>query len=504
MRPATLRALLTVLALVGAAACSDSGTGPDDGDDGGDGGNGGGAKVAQLQVAGGSGQQAAVSTALPLPLTVVAVDAQGAPVSGASVQFAVSQGGGSVSPSSATTDAQGRASTTWTLGATPGAHAVTATAGNASVQFSATAVPSGLYVDVVTSYENTCARTVQNRVHCWGLTQDFQSGPPRPGEVCQVDAPCVLTPQAVTNDLTFASVAPGLRHTCAVSTAGALYCWGSNASLALGIGQSDWSYRTGVPQQVDATRSWRQVTADDRFACALTADGAAYCWGKPGALGSGPPPALPVGAPAPVAGGIAFASIEAQAENVCGLTAQGELHCWGANGNGQHGTGDKVVHLTPARGGGAATYKAVSLGGAHACGIGMDDRVTCWGSNSHGQLGVNGIAESLVPVPVTTTLTFKAIAAGATHTCGIASDGAAYCWGNNLDGQLGNGFIGSGWQPRPVAGGRTFVGIEAKREYTCALGTDAKLYCWGDNTNGQLGDGTTADRVAPVLVAGQN
>lgn len=53
---------------------------------------------------------------LPSPLVVQANDALGNPVSGAPLVFAVTQGGGSVSPTTSSTGANGRASTTFTLG----------------------------------------------------------------------------------------------------------------------------------------------------------------------------------------------------------------------------------------------------------------------------------------------------------------------------------------------------------------------------------------------------
>jgi alpha-tubulin suppressor-like RCC1 family protein len=555
------------------AGCGGDAAGPDD--DG---------RTSALQVAAGTGQRAAVTAALPQPLTVVALGADGEPVAGAVVQFTVSANGGSVSPSSATTDAQGRASTTWTLGTAAGGHTVTARAGGATAEFTAAAdagPPVGFslaqdsfslepgmdsvlhyvaldahgnpntaarpaftvddpsiatvgesgglvalaagrttvratlagiqdqatlivgfrFVGIAVGYDHACATTAGSRLHCWGLTQDHQAGSSR-GESCEGGA-CLRSPRIVTDDVAFAHVAPGHRHTCGVGGTGTLFCWGSNEQWALGLGPLDMSFRAEQPTAVDASRSYTTIAADEAYACALTTQGAAYCWGRPGALGAGPPPALPAPQPSPVAGGLAFASIYAAPTTACALTAAGEAYCWGANGNGQIGVGDKAPRNTPARAAAGMSFKAFALGGAHACAIGSDDRVYCWGSNSHGQLGVDVIAESLAPVPISSALTFTAIAAGATHTCGIASDGAAWCWGSNYDGQLGNGFVGSGWQPRAVAGGRSFTRIDAKRDFTCAIGTDARVWCWGDNDNGQVGDGTVLDRAAPVPVLGQ-
>ncbi len=76
----------------------------------------------------GNAQTGAVSAALAQPLVVKATASDGVGVAGASVTFAVVTGGGSVGSAAVTTDASGLASTTWTLGADPGAQSVTASA----------------------------------------------------------------------------------------------------------------------------------------------------------------------------------------------------------------------------------------------------------------------------------------------------------------------------------------------------------------------------------------
>ncbi len=96
--------------------------------------------AAGLQKTAGDLQTGTVGTALPTPLKVTVVDRLGAPVAGQPVTFAVT-GGGSLSVTTATTGADGSATTTWTLGmSTATAQAVTATSGASSVSFGVTAV----------------------------------------------------------------------------------------------------------------------------------------------------------------------------------------------------------------------------------------------------------------------------------------------------------------------------------------------------------------------------
>jgi Domain of unknown function (DUF4082)/Bacterial Ig-like domain (group 1) len=95
----------------------------------------------------GNNQTGTVGTALSNPLIVQVKDSTGNPQSGVTVNFAVTSGGGSVSPTSAVTAANGQASTVLTLGAIPSgsndAVIVTVTAsGIGSTTFTAKAVPA--------------------------------------------------------------------------------------------------------------------------------------------------------------------------------------------------------------------------------------------------------------------------------------------------------------------------------------------------------------------------
>lgn len=96
---------------------------------------------AQVLVAvSGDTQTGTVQSPLPAPLVVAVRDSFGNGVPGVAVTFAVTSGGGSVAPASATTGTNGTAFTTFTLGATVGDQTVQAAAsGLAGVTFTATA-----------------------------------------------------------------------------------------------------------------------------------------------------------------------------------------------------------------------------------------------------------------------------------------------------------------------------------------------------------------------------
>jgi plastocyanin len=91
--------------------------------------------------ASGDGQTGTVGTSLANPLRVV-VTLESAPHAGDTVTWAASGAGASVTPLTSVTDASGIATTTWTLGTTPGAQSATATLAGATgspVTFGATA-----------------------------------------------------------------------------------------------------------------------------------------------------------------------------------------------------------------------------------------------------------------------------------------------------------------------------------------------------------------------------
>ena len=82
--------------------------------------------AASIAINSGNNQTARVNTALPTPLSVIVRDANGNAVAGVTVQFAVVTGHGGVSAASAVSDANGVASTNWTLGSSVGTQTVSA------------------------------------------------------------------------------------------------------------------------------------------------------------------------------------------------------------------------------------------------------------------------------------------------------------------------------------------------------------------------------------------
>ena len=108
------------LALVVVAACSS-----DKGTNGGD-----HTTPAAIAISGGNNQVGTPSVALASPISARVTNAQGNPLSGQSVSFAVTRGNGIVSAGTVLTDNNGVAQTTWTLGAGAVRQEVAATIGS--------------------------------------------------------------------------------------------------------------------------------------------------------------------------------------------------------------------------------------------------------------------------------------------------------------------------------------------------------------------------------------
>lgn len=115
--------------------------------------------LAQLTVSAGNGQTGGVNTALPIALKVRSVDPYTSnPYSGLTVTFSDANRGGVFNPPSAVTDANGYASTTYTLPGIVGTYTITASAaGNSPATFTENAVSGTMTAIVIKSGYNQSA-----------------------------------------------------------------------------------------------------------------------------------------------------------------------------------------------------------------------------------------------------------------------------------------------------------------------------------------------------------
>jgi alpha-tubulin suppressor-like RCC1 family protein len=251
-------------------------------------------------------------------------------------------------------------------------------------------------------------------------------------------------------------ISAGLSTVCAVSRAGAAYCWGANASGQLG----------------------NNSTTDSPVPVAVTASGALS--------------------------GVTLTQLETLNVATCALSGAGAAYCWGSNSNGQLGNNSTTQSNVPVTVlTGTAILTQVTAGTSYACVLTTTGDAGCWGLNSSGQVGNPATAVNfLVPAPVTSEATM--IAAAANASC-LTRNGKALCWGDNGTGQLG---IGSNTESHlPVAvstsgvlSGVTVTQIGLGQGFGCALSSAGAAYCWGLGTSGQLGNNTGASSNVPVAV----
>jgi len=376
---------------------------------------------------------------------------------------------------------------------------VVATDVNANGQQVYTLNVNGLYLTDIASISgggyHTCALTTAGGVKCWGENSNGQLG----------DNTTVSksTPVAVSGlSSGVSTISTGLYHTCALTTAGAVKCWGRNGFGQLG--DEDVGVHKSVPTAVAGLSSGvSHVSLGDYHTCAVTTAGAVKCWGHNAGGQLGDNTYVNKATPTPVSGlSSGIVSVDLGQHHTCALTTGGGLKCWGSNYYGELGDGTGSNRKTPAYVTGMVSgVSSVSLRARHSCAVTTAGAVKCWGKNASGQLGNNSTANKLSPTTVSGMSSgMSAVSAGQKHACGLTTAGGVKCWGYNNSGELGNNTTTNSLVPVDVSGlatGVSAIGIGIS--HSCAL-TSGGIKCWGYNGQGQVGDNTTTQRSAPVQV----
>lgn len=250
-------------------------------------------------------------------------------------------------------------------------------------------------------------------------------------------------------------------HSCMVTEAKTVECWGSNQYGQLGPNNT-----TGLKTAVPGLSNVLDVVTGEKHSCAII-DGL---------------------------------------DPVSGET--NPVKCWGNNSEGQLGTGNTISSSTPQyvmggttrHGGTGALVDAKKLiaGAAHTC-VASASVMHCWGRNSSGQLGSGTITPySASPVLVGNYKGYpmypvaQTMAAGSNHTCAAASHidytyPYVYCWGAGVSGQLGNGQSQNSAIPSIVQHIQSYsheyfanhIRLSAGNTHTC-INEEDMVSCWGN------------------------
>jgi alpha-tubulin suppressor-like RCC1 family protein len=292
----------------------------------------------------------------------------------------------------------------------------------------------------------SCALTSEGEAECWGFNGDGQLGD---GTTTSTTEPVAVSDLGAG----VKEISTGGFHTCAVTSAGAARCWGSGEAGALGDGTTT---NTTTPVTVSGLSSGvTAISAGEFDTCALTSAGAVKCWGddENGQLGNGTTGFTTT--PVSVIGlGSGVIAISAGHVHNCALTSAGAARCWGSNDHGQLGDGTTTDASEPVSVVGLSSgVTAISAGNAHTCALTSAGAAKCWGDDEFGQLGDDSLTNTTEPVAVTGLSSgVTAISAGLWDTCAVTSIGAAKCWGDGEVGALGDGTSTSTSKPVEVAG----------------------------------------------------
>ena len=344
---------------------------------------------------------------------------------------------------------------------------LTITVGAASVASRQSLAASGLHACAITA----------GALQCWGSNSIGQLGN---GTTVGSSSPVQVA--GLTSGVT--SVAVGSDTTCALSSSGAVTCWGR-------IGDDEWADNANTPAQVPGLVSGvRSIAAGDQHRCAVRDTGAVLCWGYLGEM-------IPFGrtlTPVQISGLSSGAiSVAAGSDHSCALLSTGAVKCWGVNDEGQLGDGTTRNAVVPVQVKGLASgVRAITADWKRSCAVLSTGAVTCWGGRSTLPVQVPGLGQAVT-----------ATGGDSSTRCALLSTGAVTCWGANDLGQLGNGTTVNSATPVQVTGLTSGVtALAAGGRASCALLAAGAVKCWGWNQFGQLGNGTTVSSTVPVQVSG--
>lgn len=191
--------------------------------------------------------------------------------------------------------------------------------------------------NITTGEYHSCAITSTEAVYCWGLNSNGQIGDGT------TDSP-KLSPVTVSGlNSGVTAIAAGDSHTCVIKSGGAVFCWGKNDYGQVGDGTTASPKNTAVAV-LGMASGVIMITGAYLRTCAITSVGAMFCWGinDYGQIGDGTT-TTPRPNPTAVSGmSTGVSAIASGYKHTCAVKSGG-AYCWGGNDHGQVGDGTNLA-----------------------------------------------------------------------------------------------------------------------------------------------------------------
>lgn len=301
---------------------------------------------------------------------------------------------------------------------------------NKNVPGSVIGLSSGVSAISLGGY-HSCALLNSGEVKCWGYNFMGQLGNNADQYANNGHSSVPVGVLGLESGIT--QLAAGFNHTCAISAAGALFCWGENSNGQIG-NNSKVHVRTAVKIIASGVK---QVVVGRSHTCAMLTDSSVKCWGTyhyGQDLQKSESDSL---VPTNIAAFANVTGLVSNAYNTCAVSA-GNAICLGRTASGH-----------PERVNGLSSVSSIAIGLLHTCATMTDGEIKCFGDNSMGQLGKNPSIVVALENPTTifdAASGVKDLIANGFQTC-VNKDQKIKCFGSNRSGELGTGNNVSSFAP---------------------------------------------------------